>query len=260
MPQAAPASSPDGAASPLPRARRLPVHALHGFLTEFVLRQPQDAPSDLLHHRYRPIDRKLERRCKIAFDWLAAAAALIVAAPVLCIIAALVKLDGGPVLFGHLRVGRDGRPFHCLKFRSMVVDSDAALSCLLRDDPLAAIEWAETHKLKRDPRITRIGRFLRASSLDELPQLFNILRLEMSLVGPRPIVTAEMPRYGGHIVSYQSVRPGLTGLWQISGRSDTTYDERVRLDTWYAGNWSFWSDIKIILRTVPAVLRRSGAC
>jgi undecaprenyl-phosphate galactose phosphotransferase len=249
MTQAAPALSADGAASPQPRTRLLPVPGLRRRVAELVLRR-----------RDRTIDRSAARGCKIAFDWLAAAASLIVIAPVLCAIAVLVRLDGGPALFGHLRIGQNGRPFHCLKFRTMVTNSEAALSCLLRDDPLAAAEWAETHKLRRDPRITPIGRFLRASSLDELPQLFNILRLEMSLVGPRPIVAAEVPRYGDKIAAYHSIRPGLTGLWQISGRSGTTYDERVQLDTRYAHNWSFWSDMRIILRTVPAVLRSRGAC
>ena len=259
MTQDALASSKDGAASPA-LARLLPGAGLVGFLPDLRLRQAPGAPSDLSFHRHGPLAHKAARGCKIAFDWLASAASLIVIAPVLCVIAALVKLDGGPVLFGHPRIGRDGQVFRCLKFRSMVTDSEAALSCLLRDDPLAAAEWAETFKLRRDPRITRIGRFLRASSLDELPQLFNILRLEMSLVGPRPIVAAEVPRYGADIGAYHSIRPGLTGLWQISGRSLTTYDERVRLDIWYAGHWSFWSDIVIILKTVPAVLRSRGAC
>ncbi len=260
MIQAAPAPSADGAASPSPWARLLPIPGLRRLMADLVLRDVPDAPADLLQHRHRKLDRPLERRCKVAFDWIASAKALIVIAPVLCTIAVLVKLDGGPALFGHVRIGRDGRPFRCLKFRSMVTDSEAALSCLLRDDPLAAAEWAETQKLHHDPRITPIGRFLRASSLDELPQLFNILRLEVSLVGPRPIVAAEVPRYGAEIGVYHSIQPGLTGLWQISGRSGTTYDERVQLDTAYVRNWSFWSDIKIILRTVPAVLRSRGAC
>ncbi len=229
--------------------------AFNRVMKGLTLRQTQ-APATALHG----LDHRLARRCKVAFDWLAAAAALVVVAPVLCAIAALVKLDGGPVLFGHLRIGRDGRAFRCLKFRSMVTDSEARLAALLHSDPEAAAEWHETMKLRRDPRITKVGRFLRASSLDELPQLFNILRLEMSLVGPRPIVAAEVARYGSSIAAYHSIRPGVTGLWQISGRSGTTYDERVRLDTFYAGNWSFWSDIKIIAKTVPAVLRSRGAC
>jgi Undecaprenyl-phosphate galactose phosphotransferase WbaP len=206
-----------------------------------------------------PTARPMARGCKLGLDCAASVAALVVLAPLLLVIAALVKLDGGPVLYGHPRIGRDGRMFRCLKFRSMVPDSATVLARVLRDDPLAAAEWARSFKLKHDPRVTRIGRLLRASSLDELPQLFNILRLEMSLVGPRPIIEDEVARYGRHIASYHSIRPGLTGLWQISGRSDTSYEERVRLDTAYVRSWSFWTDVAIILKTVPAVLRSRGA-
>ena len=168
-------------------------------------------------------------------------------------------LDGGPVLYSHTRIGVRGRPFGCLKFRSMVPDSDEVLRRLLNSDPAAAAEWADTQKLRRDPRITAVGRWLRATSLDELPQLLNILRLDMSLVGPRPIVQAEVPRYGEDIAYYFEARPGLTGLWQVSGRSDTGYDQRVRLDTWYVKNWSIWHDLAILAKTVPAVLKRRGA-
>jgi undecaprenyl-phosphate galactose phosphotransferase len=206
-----------------------------------------------------PRGRVVERSCKLAIDCVGSAAALIILAPLLLLIAMLVKLDGGPVLFGHTRIGRGGRSFKCLKFRSMVPDSQTVLARVLRDDPAAAAEWAQSFKLRRDPRVTRIGRVLRASSLDELPQLLNIIRLDMSLVGPRPIVAAEAARYGRDIVHYEAVRPGLTGLWQISGRSDTSYEERVRLDTEYVRAWSIWRDITIIVRTVPAVLRSRGA-
>ncbi len=142
----------------------------------------------------------------------------------------------------------------------MVVDADRQLQHLLRSDPCAAAEWAADQKLANDPRITRIGRFLRQSSLDELPQLFNVLSRQMSLVGPRPIVAAEVPRYGRNIEYYYETKPGITGLWQVSGRNDTGYARRVRLDVWYVRNWSLSHDVAILCKTVPAVfLRRGGA-
>jgi undecaprenyl-phosphate galactose phosphotransferase len=209
---------------------------------------------------YRNNLRKpVARALKMAFDVTAASAALVVLAPVMLLVAALVGLDGGPVLFGHKRIGARGRVFRCLKFRSMVTDSDAALQRLFERDPAAAAEWAATHKLRNDPRVTWIGRILRKTSLDELPQLFNVLRLEMSLVGPRPIVSLEIPKYAEDIAYYYETRPGITGLWQVSGRSDTTYAQRVRLDSWYVKNWTLWQDISIIARTIPAVLSGRGA-
>jgi undecaprenyl-phosphate galactose phosphotransferase len=209
---------------------------------------------------YRNNLRKpVARAMKIAFDLAAASAALVVLAPVMLIVAALVGLDGGPVFFGHKRIGAQGRVFRCLKFRSMVTDSDAALQRLFERDPAAALEWAATHKLRDDPRVTWIGRILRKTSLDELPQLFNVLRLEMSLVGPRPIVSLEIPKYAEDIAYYYETRPGITGLWQVSGRSDTTYAQRVRLDSWYVKNWTLWQDLSIIARTIPAVLSGRGA-
>ncbi len=201
----------------------------------------------------------LPRLIKMAFDIIAAAVGVILALPVLLIIAALVKLDGGPAFYGHVRVGAGAQPFRCLKFRSMVVNSENVLNDLLAADPAAAAEWEMTQKLRNDPRITRIGRFLRSTSLDELPQLLNVLRLEMSLVGPRPIVRAEVPHYGDDITYYYETRPGLTGLWQVSGRTETTYARRVQLDTWYVKNWTLWHDIAILAKTVPAVLKRRGA-
>jgi UDP-galactose-lipid carrier transferase len=140
-----------------------------------------------------------------------------------------------------------------------VTESDRVLEKLLFNDPVAAAEWAATQKLRNDPRITSVGRFLRLSSLDELPQLFNVLRGEMSLVGPRPIVQAEVARYGDEIEYYYETKPGLTGLWQVSGRSDTSYERRVRLDVWYVRNWTLWHDIAILLKTIPAVFLQRGA-
>jgi Undecaprenyl-phosphate galactose phosphotransferase WbaP len=202
----------------------------------------------------------LERAAKTALDFFLAVIILIVALPFMLIIAAVVRLDGGPVFYAHPRIGRNGRPFHCYKFRTMVINADHALEELLKNDPVAAAEWAETHKLKQDVRITSIGRFLRASSLDELPQLFNIIRQDMTLVGPRPIVTEEVEKYGDRIDYYYAAKPGLTGMWQVSGRSDTTYGERVALDTWYVNNWSLLLDIQILMKTIPSVINRSGAC
>jgi undecaprenyl-phosphate galactose phosphotransferase len=204
--------------------------------------------------------RSLARRLKVLLDWVLAISAVVFLAPIFCAIAIAVKLDGGPALYAHTRIGRGGRRFGCLKFRSMVTDSASVLQTLLRDDPEAAAEWEATQKLRSDPRVTRIGRMLRATSLDEIPQLFNVLRLEMSLVGPRPIVADEVARYGAEIAAYYAGRPGLTGLWQVSGRSDTSYAERVALDTHYVKTWSIWKDVSIIAKTIPAVLRRRGAC
>ncbi len=158
-----------------------------------------------------------------------------------------------------MRLGRDGRAFGCLKFRSMVADGEAVLTAHLAADAQARAEWAATHKLTNDPRITPIGQVLRKTSLDELPQLWNVLRGEMSLVGPRPIVQAEVARYGRAFQTCFAVPPGVTGLWQVSGRSDTSYAERVALDLDYASRWSLRRDIAILLRTIPAVLAQRGS-
>lgn len=203
--------------------------------------------------------KPFSRIAKVVFDVLAASIMLLILSPLFLLVTALIKLDGGAVLYAHRRIGADGRPFNCLKFRSMVVDSDAVLKSLLARDSEVAREWAQTHKLRDDPRITRVGRLLRKTSLDELPQLLNVLRLEMSLVGPRPIVASEAAKYADDIAFYYQTRPGITGLWQVSGRSDTSYDRRVQLDTWYVKNWSLWHDLAILAKTVPAVLKRRGA-
>ncbi len=185
---------------------------------------------------------------------------LVFMAPLMLLIALLIKLqDGGPVIFGHTRLGLGGRSFKCLKFRSMVIDSDARLQALLQSDPAARIEWERDHKLRNDPRVTPLGDFLRRSSLDELPQLFNVLRGEMSLVGPRPIVQNERARYGHYFDLYCQVRPGITGLWQISGRSDVSYRRRVALDVAYARGRCLKLYFRILFATAPAVLARKGA-
>jgi exopolysaccharide production protein ExoY len=186
--------------------------------------------------------------------------ALLFLAPLMLVIAAIVRLhDGGPALFGHVRVGKDGRRFRCLKFRSMAPDAEDRLAALLRSDPQAREEWRRDHKLRNDPRVTNIGRFLRKSSLDELPQLFNVLLGEMSLVGPRPIVAAEITRYGRFYARYCSIRPGVTGLWQVSGRNEVDYHRRVALDLLYIKRRNLTFYLWILLATVPAVLTRRGA-
>ena len=203
--------------------------------------------------------RPVCRFIKMLFDQFMALLLLLVLSPLFLALAFLVRADGGPVLFGHRRVGENGRHFSCLKFRSMVLNADSVLQQVLSSDPEARAEWEATHKLHNDPRITPIGRVLRKTSLDELPQLLNVLRGEMSLVGPRPIIDAEIPRYGRNISYYFEAKPGITGLWQVSGRSNTTYEHRVHLDVWYVRNWSLWHDIAILLKTLPAVLKKEGA-
>lgn len=203
--------------------------------------------------------RPFSRILKAAFDQVVAAILLVLFAPLMLLLAFLTRMDGGPALYRHRRIGTGGQVFDCLKFRTMVSDADRVLHRVLLEDPAAAAEWEATRKLRDDPRITPIGRFLRRSSLDELPQLLNVLRSEMSLVGPRPIVRAEIARYGGNIEYYYEAKPGLTGLWQVSGRNDTSYESRVRLDVWYVRNWTLWHDIAILLKTIPAVFLQRGA-
>ncbi len=196
---------------------------------------------------------------KRAFDLVLALTLILVLAPLLLFIMFVIQLDGGSAFFGHRRIGQNGKPFLCWKFRSMVRDADRVLEELLARDPAARAEWEENFKLKRDPRITRIGRFLRTTSLDELPQLFNVICGEMSLVGPRPIVAAEVPRYGAAFHDYTRCRPGITGVWQVSGRNDTGYAERVQLDQDYARRWSLATDVAVLWQTFFVVIKRRGA-
>jgi undecaprenyl-phosphate galactose phosphotransferase len=196
---------------------------------------------------------------KRGFDFVVASALLLFVAPLLAVVALKIKLfDGGAVVFTHIRIGRHGRLFKCYKFRTMIPNSAEVLAELLASDPEARAEWEKDRKLKNDPRITPIGRFLRRTSLDELPQLMNIVKGEMSLVGPRPVVPDELDLYGEARVYYLQVRPGLTGLWQISGRNDVDYERRVSLDTWYVRNWTLWSDVLILFRTLLIVPSRSS--
>jgi lipopolysaccharide/colanic/teichoic acid biosynthesis glycosyltransferase len=200
------------------------------------------------------------RNMLLPLNQLVAALLLILLSPLLAIIVFLIwQSDGGPVLFAHYRVGYEGKLFRCMKFRTMLRNSEEVLSDLLRNDPQARVEWERDHKLVNDPRVTRIGSFLRRSSLDELPQLLNVLRGEMNLVGPRPITVAELARYGRVRWHYLSVRPGITGLWQVSGRNNTTYEQRVALDRRYVEQRSLWLDLGILLRTMRVVAAREGA-
>jgi Undecaprenyl-phosphate galactose phosphotransferase WbaP len=196
---------------------------------------------------------------KRIFDVVASTIGLLILSPLFLYISFQVKKDGGKAFYGHERVGQQGKPFKCLKFRSMHVESQRMLRELLANDPDARAEWERDFKLKNDPRVTSIGHFIRETSIDELPQLINVLRGEMSLVGPRPIIEEELARYGDYKAFYLRVRPGITGLWQVSGRSDTSYDERVGLDVWYTQNWSLVYDVAILFKTVGVVLGRKGA-
>ncbi len=197
--------------------------------------------------------------CRL-FDILVAILAIAFTSPLMLALAIVVWLaDGGPALFGHQRIGRDGRRFSCLKFRSMTIDADERLAVLLANDPVARAEWNRDHKLRQDPRVTAVGRFMRRSSLDELPQLFNVLIGEMSIVGPRPIVAAEIVSYGRRFSSYCRFRPGITGLWQVSGRNDVCYRRRVAMDSLYARRKCFILDLWIVLLTIPAVLLARGS-
>jgi exopolysaccharide production protein ExoY len=193
-------------------------------------------------------------------DVFLAISGIVLLAPLLIICYfATVLTSSGPAFFRHKRVGFNGKYFDCLKFRTMVTDAPERLRRLLESDPLAAAEWAANRKLKNDPRVTAIGAILRKSSLDELPQLFNVLRGDMSIVGPRPVTDEELERYSTSVGAYLACRPGITGLWQVSGRSSTTYDKRVACDTFYAHNWSMALDTKILIVTLPSLLASENA-
>jgi exopolysaccharide production protein ExoY len=205
-------------------------------------------------------DRSVGLVCKRFMDVVGAVVLIFALAPLfLAICVVLTFCEGGPILFRQTRIGRGGRPFSCYKFRSMVLNAEAVLEKHLALNPNARREWAATQKLAEDPRITWIGCFLRKSSLDELPQLYNVLLGDMSFVGPRPIVPQESSRYQDNLSFYLSLRPGLTGLWQISGRSKCSYPERVALDVQYVREWSLSKDCVILLRTIPAVLSQRGS-
>ncbi|WFU12457.1 sugar transferase (plasmid) [Rhizobium sp. CB3090] len=197
---------------------------------------------------------------KRTFDVTTALTALIFISPIFLMLMLLVKLsDGGPAFYGHRRIGHNGKAFRCLKFRTMVVDGDRVLKAYLQANPRAMEEWRATRKLQNDPRVTLVGAVLRKLSLDELPQLINIIRGEMSVVGPRPVVEDELELYENAAIYYLQSRPGLTGLWQVSGRNDVSYASRVAFDTHYVKNWSLSSDVVIIAKTIPAVCLSRGS-
>ena len=215
---------------------------------------PQSSPKLSRSHPY-PVGGTAKR----ALDILVAVLALLFFSLLFLLVILLLKIaDPGPAFFRHRRIGLEGRTFDCLKFRTMVCNGDDVLSRYLRAHPEAAHEWRTTRKLKNDPRVTIVGHVLRQLSLDELPQLWNVVRGDMSIVGPRPIVADELQLYGSSAAHYFRARPGITGPWQVSGRNEVSYRERVALDRHYVENWSHCRDLLIILRTIPAVIARTG--
>ena len=225
----------------------------------FVAVEDASHPHSMSAHQANAKSVHTNLSAKRIFDIVGATIALIFFSPIMAIIYILLKFTCGKPLFFHLRVGRNGVPFHCYKFRSMVINADQVLIDHLNNNPAAREEWNQTFKLTNDPRITWCGGFLRMTSLDELPQLINVLRGDMSLVGPRPIVHAEIELYADNIGAYYSCRPGVTGLWQVSGRNLVSYERRVELDVLYASKQSLRFDLNILLRTVLVVISRHGA-
>ena len=204
--------------------------------------------------------RRRNRVIKRAFDLLFTICGGLCILPFLLVIAVMVAVDNkGNVIFAHRRIGRDGKEFKCYKFQTMIPNAQEALEKYLAENPAARKEWEESFKLTDDPRVTKLGNILRKTSLDEMPQLWNVIRGDMSLVGPRPIVAKEIERYGEYFREYAMVTPGITGMWQASGRSDTTYEERVEMDTWYVRNWSVWIDLMYLFKTVKIVFTGKGA-
>jgi exopolysaccharide production protein ExoY len=210
-----------------------------------------------IHSDFSPVvsQRPIGLASKRVIDIILAVSGIVLLAPLLIIcFVAIAVTSPGLALFRHRRVGFKGKYFDCLKFRTMVTDAPERLRQLLESDPMAAAEWAANRKLRYDPRVTAIGAILRQSSLDELPQLFNVLKGDMSIIGPRPVTDEELVRYSGAINAYLACRPGITGLWQVSGRSTTTYNKRIACDTFYARNWSMTLDAKILIVTIPTLL------
>jgi len=211
-------------------------------------------------HICNNLSRRRNRWAKRLFDLIATIGGSLLITPVLLLLAIIVGIDNkGRIIFAHRRVGRNGKLFPCYKFQSMVPNAQSRLEEYLAKNPEARKEWEESFKLTNDPRVTKLGAILRKTSLDELPQLWNVLMGDMSLVGPRPIVTKEIERYGDYIREYYMVPPGITGMWQVNGRSDTTYEERVAMDTWYVRNWSVWIDLVYLFKTVKTVFTGKGA-
>jgi lipopolysaccharide/colanic/teichoic acid biosynthesis glycosyltransferase len=227
----------------------------------------------LIHHPPRPYEphaahgrmrhrhtRHPGEATKRVLDIVGALTLALLLSPLLLVVGLALARDRGPIIYSHSRTGRHGRTFGCLKFRTMVPNAEQALRELLHRDPVLQQEWMRNQKLRNDPRVTAIGRFLRRTSLDELPQLWNVLKGDMSLVGPRPVVREEWQRYGRRLGTYMAAKPGVTGLWQVMGRSDSCYRRRVALDSYYVRKRSFWMDCYILLRTVKVVIQGRGAC
>lgn len=225
-----------------------------------VIGQPdQSTPDSSIGTLHAGLQRPRRESLKRIFDILGVGVLGIIFSPVILVVAVMLRCEGAPILFRHRRIGRNGQAFDCLKFRSMVPDADRALRELLEQHPELKAEWVRDHKLRDDPRVTALGRFLRRTSLDELPQLWNVVRGEMSLVGPRPVVREETLRYGRHLHRYLSARPGVTGLWQVMGRNDTNYRRRVVLDVCYIRRQSLLLDLFILVKTTRVVLGCDGA-
>ncbi len=206
------------------------------------------------------IKQNIEIFIKTILDFILAFLGIIILSPVYLYIAYKIKKeDGGKIIYAYDCIGKHGKIFKCYKFRSMIENSQEVLKKYLDDNLEARIEWETFYKLKNDPRITKIGAKLRKSSLDELPQLFNVLKGDMSLVGPRQIVKDEIMKFGKYIDLYYSVKPGITGYWQVCGRSEVDYKTRVEMTVWYINNWSLWLDVKILIKTVSVVLKKTGA-
>ena len=227
----------------------------NGMLTGQFAGHPKLAEAYLADRKHPPTRFQAIKR---VFDVSVALLLMPIWLTAVVLLSTLVRIDGGPGLFGHTRVGKNGHSFRCWKIRTMVPDAPDILAQHLRKNPAAQAEWAQNHKLTCDPRITRIGHFLRRTSLDEIPQFMNVLRGEMSFVGPRPIVEEELEKYGVYSAGYLSLTPGITGLWQVSGRNDISYPERVRLDMDYLAQATFMMDLRILAKTVGVVLDRTG--
>ena len=255
------------AGSPAPRANE-PVPQRP--VTAAAAGKPRLRPHLVSSGERRPLVQSRERlaplasphaAAKRAIDVLGAVVLAVVFSPLILaiVIVALIRREQGSVIYKHRRIGQAGRAFECLKFRSMVPNADQMLRELLERDPALKVEWVRDHKLRCDPRVTRLGRFLRRTSLDELPQLWNVMRGDMSLVGPRPVTREELLQYGRNVRAYLSTKPGITGLWQVKGRNDTNYHRRVVLDTYYVRNQNLLLDLYILFRTMRVILGGSGA-
>jgi len=229
------------------------------FMRTPVITKELESPvseAELARSSDHPQAQPFNRFCKQMLDYFFVIPGLLLISPLLLVLALLVKLDSpGPIIYRRRVVGLNGKEFDAYKFRTMYINGDE----ILAQYPKLRAELAKNYKLKCDPRVTRVGQFLRKYSLDELPQLFNVLQQDMSLVGPRIITTQELNKYGEWRGRLVTVMPGLTGLWQVSGRSDTSYDERVQLDMQYINNWSVWQEVSILFRTIPAVAKGDGA-